>query len=101
MQGFFGGGLQPNQQAIILDTFPPEKRGMAFSITAVATIVAPVIGPVLGGWITDNYTWRWIFFINIPVSIGLDVLRRHRADRGPALGRQPAEAARSTPSGWG
>ncbi len=67
-QGFFGGGLQPNQQAIILDTFPPEKRGMAFSITAVATIVAPVLGPVLGGWITDNYTWRWIFFINIPVS---------------------------------
>ncbi len=67
-QGFFGGGLQPNQQAIILDTFPPEKRGMAFSITAVATIVAPVLGPVLGGWITDNYTWRWIFFINIPVA---------------------------------
>jgi DHA2 family multidrug resistance protein len=67
-QGFFGGGLQPNQQSIILDTFPPEKRGMAFSITAVATIVAPVLGPTLGGWITDNYTWRWIFFINIPVS---------------------------------
>ena len=68
LQGFFGGGLQPNQQAIILDTFPPEKRGAAFSITAVATIVAPVLGPVLGGWITDNYTWRWIFFINIPVA---------------------------------
>ncbi len=68
MQGFFGGGLQPNQQAIILDTFPPEKRGMAFSITAVATIVAPVLGPTLGGWITDNYTWRWIFFINIPIG---------------------------------
>ena len=67
-QGFFGGGLQPNQQAIILDTFPPEKRGAAFSITAVATIVAPVLGPVLGGWITDNYSWRWIFFINIPVA---------------------------------
>ncbi len=68
LQGFFGGGLQPNQQSIILDTFPPAKRGLAFSITAVATIVAPVLGPVLGGWITDNYTWRWIFFINIPVS---------------------------------
>ncbi len=68
-QGFFGGGLQPNQQAIILDTFPPEKRSAAFSITAVATIVAPVLGPVLGGWITDNYTWRWIFFINIPVAM--------------------------------
>ncbi len=68
-QGFFGGGLQPNQQSIILDTFPPAQRGAAFSITAVATIVAPVVGPVLGGWITDNYTWRWIFFINIPVSM--------------------------------
>ena len=69
LQGFFGGGLQPNQQSIILDTFAPEKRGMAFSITAVATIVAPVLGPTLGGWITDNTSWRWIFFINIPVAM--------------------------------
>jgi DHA2 family multidrug resistance protein len=67
-QGFFGGGLQPNQQAIILDTFPPELRGRAFAITAVATVVAPVLGPSLGGWITDNYSWRWIFFINVPVG---------------------------------
>jgi DHA2 family multidrug resistance protein len=67
-QGFFGGGLQPSQQAIILDTFPPEKRGQAFALTAVATIVAPVLGPSLGGWITDNYDWRWIFFINVPVG---------------------------------
>jgi len=68
-QGFFGGGLQPNQQSIILDTFPAEKRAAAFSITAVATIVAPVLGPTLGGLITDNYSWRRIFFINIPVSL--------------------------------
>ena len=67
-QGFFGGGLQPNQQAIILDTFPPEQRGRAFAITAIATVVAPVLGPSLGGWITDNYSWRWIFFINSPVG---------------------------------
>ncbi len=69
MQGFFGGGLQPNQQAIILDTFPPAKRGAAFGVTAIATIVAPILGPTLGGIITDNSSWRWIFFINIPVGL--------------------------------
>ena len=68
MQGFFGGGLQPNQQSIILDTFEPAKRGAAFGVTAVATIVAPVLGPTLGGYITDQTTWRWIFFVNIPVG---------------------------------
>lgn len=69
LQGFFGGGLQPNQQAIVLDSFEPEKRGAAFAITAIATIVAPVLGPVLGGYITDHASWRWIFFINIPVGV--------------------------------
>jgi DHA2 family multidrug resistance protein len=69
MQGFFGGGLQPNQQSIILDTFEPAQRGKAFGVVAVAVIFAPVIGPTLGGWITDNYSWRWVFFINIPVGI--------------------------------
>ena len=69
LQGFFGGGLQPNQQSIILDTFPPAKRGGAFAITAVATIVAPVLGPTLGGYITDNASWRWVFFVNVPVGI--------------------------------
>ena len=69
MQGFFGGGLQPNQQSIILDTFPPALRGKAFGVVAVAVIFAPIIGPTLGGWITDNYSWRWIFFINVPVGI--------------------------------
>jgi DHA2 family multidrug resistance protein len=69
LQGFFGGGLQPNQQAIILDTFPASQRGRAFSLTAVATVVAPVLGPTLGGWITDNFSWRWIFFINIPIGV--------------------------------
>ncbi len=69
LQGFFGGGLQPNQQSIILDTFEPAQRGRAFSIVAVATIIAPIIGPTLGGYITDNATWRWIFLINIPVGL--------------------------------
>ena len=69
MQGFFGGGLQPNQQSIILDTFEPAQRGRALSIVAIATVVAPIIGPTLGGYITDNIGWRWIFFINIPIGI--------------------------------
>ncbi|HEY1943907.1 MAG TPA: DHA2 family efflux MFS transporter permease subunit [Roseiarcus sp.] len=69
MQGFFGGGLQPNQQSIILDSFPPARRGAAFGVTAIATIVAPILGPTLGGLITDNTSWRWIFFINVPVGI--------------------------------
>jgi MFS transporter, DHA2 family, multidrug resistance protein len=68
LQGLFGGGLQPNQQAIILDTFAPSQRGGAFAVTAVATIIAPILGPTLGGWITDTYSWRWIFFINLPVG---------------------------------
>jgi DHA2 family multidrug resistance protein len=68
-QGFFGGGLQPNQQAIILDTFEPRKRGAAFGVVAIAVIFAPAIGPTLGGIITDSYSWRWIFWINIPVGI--------------------------------
>src|ERR1700761_892350 len=69
LQGFFGGGLQPSQQSIILDTFPPEQRSRAFSISAVAIVVAPVVGPTLGGWITDNLTWRWVFLINVPVGV--------------------------------
>ncbi len=69
LQGFFGGGLQPNQQSIILDTFPPAQRSRAFSISAVAIVVAPVIGPTLGGWITDHFSWRWVFLLNVPFGI--------------------------------
>ncbi len=69
LQGAGGGGLQPMAQAIMADTFPPEKRGLAFALYGITAIVAPTIGPTLGGWITDNYTWRWIFFINVPVGI--------------------------------
>jgi DHA2 family multidrug resistance protein len=69
IQGAGGGGLQPMAQAILADTFPPEKRGLAFSIYGVTAVVAPSIGPTLGGWITDNYTWRWIFLMNLPVGI--------------------------------
>ena len=69
LQGLFGGGLQPMQQDIVLDTFPPEQRQQALSITAVATIIAPVVGPVIGGYLTFNYSWHWIFLINLPVGI--------------------------------
>jgi DHA2 family multidrug resistance protein len=69
LQGAGGGGLQPSEQAILADTFPPAKRGMAFAVYGMAVVTAPAIGPTLGGWITDNFTWRWIFFINIPVGI--------------------------------
>ncbi|MCL2660304.1 MAG: DHA2 family efflux MFS transporter permease subunit, partial [Acidobacteriaceae bacterium] len=64
-----GGGLAPSVQSIIADTFPIEKRGQAFAMIGMAVIVAPAVGPTLGGWITDNYNWHWIFFINIPVGI--------------------------------
>jgi len=69
IQGFAGGGLQPIQQAIILDAFPPEKRAAAFGITGITMIVAPILGPTLGGYITDNFSWQWIFLMNVPVGI--------------------------------
>ena len=69
LQGVGGGGLQPSEQAILADTFEPTKRGMAFAVYGMAVVLAPAIGPTLGGWITDNFNWRWIFFINIPVGI--------------------------------
>ena len=69
LQGAAGGGLQPTQQAIILDTFPPQKRGAVFAITGVTMIIAPILGPTLGGFITDNFSWRWIFYINVPVGL--------------------------------
>jgi len=69
LQGAGGGGLQPMAQAILADTFPPQRRGLAFALYGITTIIAPTVGPTLGGWITDNYTWRWIFFINLPVGI--------------------------------
>jgi DHA2 family multidrug resistance protein len=69
LQGAGGGGLAPSEQAILADTFPVEKRGQAFAVYGMAVVVAPAIGPTLGGWITDNFNWHWIFFINIPVGL--------------------------------
>ena len=69
LQGAGGGGLQPSEQAILNDTFSYEKRGMAFAVYGLAVVVAPTVGPWLGGWITDSFSWRWIFYINVPVGI--------------------------------
>jgi DHA2 family multidrug resistance protein len=69
LQGIGGGGLAPVEQAILVDTFPPAQRASAFALYTVAIVTAPAIGPVLGGWITDNYNWRWVFLINIPIGI--------------------------------
>src|SRR3984885_5497369 len=68
LQGIGGGGLAPSEQAILADTFEPKKRGQAFALYGLAVVFAPAIGPTLGGWITDNFDWRWIFFINVPVA---------------------------------
>src|ERR1700691_2764499 len=69
LQGIGGGGLAPSEQAILADTFPLAKRGQAFAVYGMAVVVAPAIGPTLGGWITDNFNWHWIFFINLPVGL--------------------------------
>jgi len=69
IQGACGGGLQPLSQAILLEAFPPEKRGQAMAFWALGIVVAPMLGPVAGGWLTDNYSWRWVFYINIPIGI--------------------------------
>ena len=68
-QGIGGGGLQPMAQAIMADSFEPKKRGQAFALYGLVAVLAPSIGPTLGGWITDNYSWRWIFYINIPIGV--------------------------------
>ncbi len=69
LQGIGGGGLAPSEQSMLADTFPPAKRGQAFAAYAFVIIVAPVIGPTIGGWVTDNYSWHWIFLVNVPVGI--------------------------------
>ena len=91
IQGLAGGGLQPSSQAILLDSFPPEKQGAAQTMFGVAALLAPVVGPTLGGYLTVNYNWRWIFYINLPVgAVGFlasyflvddpDYLKKERAE---------------------
>jgi MFS transporter, DHA2 family, multidrug resistance protein len=87
LQGAGGGGLQPMAQAILADTFPPEKRGLAFALYGITAIMAPTIGPTLGGWITFSYSWRWIFFINLPVGVITWLLVRRFVEDPPYLQR--------------
>jgi DHA2 family multidrug resistance protein len=87
IQGIGGGGLQPSERAILADTFPPERRSMAFSVYGMAVVIAPAIGPTIGGWITDNYTWRWIFFLNIPIGIVSLLLTSRIVEDPPYLKR--------------
>ena len=94
MQGAGGGGLQPMAQAILADTFPPQKRALAFAMYGIAAIMAPTIGPTLGGWITFNYSWRWIFFINLPVGALMLVLVFRLIEDPPYLSRLKAAGAK-------
>lgn len=94
MQGAGGGGLQPMAQAILADIFPPEKRGLAFALYGITAILAPTIGPTLGGWITFNYTWRWIFFINLPVGVLTLGLVLRLVEDPPYLSRLKAAGVR-------
>jgi DHA2 family multidrug resistance protein len=87
LQGAGGGGLQPMAQAILADTFPPQQRGLAFALYGITAIMAPTIGPTLGGWITFNYSWRWIFFINLPVGVATWFLVRRFVEDPPYLAK--------------
>ncbi len=95
LQGLAGGGLQPSEQGILVDTFPKAQLGMAMAIYGVAVVVAPILGPTLGGWITDNYSWRWIFYINVPVGVVSLVLTHFIVEDPPEMaGRVKATRAK-------
>jgi DHA2 family multidrug resistance protein len=88
IQGAAGGGLQPLSQAILLEVFPPAERGKAMAFWALGIVVAPMLGPVLGGWLTDNYSWRWVFYINIPIGVLAIVLTQMFVFDPPYIGRK-------------
>lgn len=93
-QGAGGGGLQPMAQAIMADVFPPEKRGQAFALYGLTAVVAPALGPTLGGWITDSFSWRWIFLINLPVGLAALALTAQLVEDPPFLRRRKLGEAR-------
>ena len=91
LQGAGGGGLAPSEQAILADTFTPKQRGQAFALYGLAVVCAPALGPTLGGWITDNYDWRWIFFINVPIAILSLYLTNRLVEDPPHIVREVKE----------
>jgi DHA2 family multidrug resistance protein len=95
LQGLGGGGMAPSEQAMLADTFPERQRAQAFALYGVAVIVAPTIGPTLGGWLTDNYSWHWVFLINGPIGIVSLVLVHWLVDEPPALERERRERTAS------
>jgi MFS family permease len=106
LQGIGGGGMAPVEQAMLADTFPPSKRAQAFAAYGVAVIVAPALGPTIGGYITDNASWHWIFFINVPIgALSLGLVAAF-VDEPPALVRERKKlgaagcASTGSASGW-
>jgi len=95
LQGLAGGGLQPCTQGVLLDTFPPEKQGAAMTVFGIAALIAPILGPTLGGYITDNYSWRWIFYINVPMGIVAFAASYYLLEDPEYLKRERAELLRS------
>jgi DHA2 family multidrug resistance protein len=100
MQGLGGGGLGPSEQAILADTFTPKQRNMGFAIYGMAIVVAPAVGPTLGGWITDNYSWHWIFFINVPIGI-ISLFLTHRVVHDPPHVLEARKKRRETTDHFG
>jgi DHA2 family multidrug resistance protein len=96
LQGAGGGGLGPSEQAILADTFPPAQRGMGFAMYGMAVVLAPAIGPTLGGYITDNYSWHWIFFINVPIGI-ISLFLTSRMVEDPPWIKDAQERAKHSP----
>ena len=99
LQGIGGGGLAPSEQAILADTFPPKMRGMAFAMYGMAVVVAPAIGPTLGGWITDNFSWNWIFYINVPVGL-VSLFLTNRLVEDPPYLKVESEKSRGIRVDW-